>query len=556
MTAPDTPISSPPGMEITEKNKFKGSMFISAWDEMITTIGKDAETETEKALDITFAAIGTASSMAMLAVDPFGTILGAGIGWLIEHVSFLKEPLDQLMGDPDEIEANVEATKAQAAELRVLAEDHRRGLVTFDGWSGASSEAFKVNMDSLGQELDSLANAVEQKAKIVAICGVLVSVLRDIVRDLIAQLLGSLLAGALIAAASAFITFGASVVAYIGFATGKAVALGVNISSRIARLTAALARQMGRIKNLDEITEKVGKGWNRFENVADVAEVGYESWKAQKGVDRKIDEALATDAQNDKVTDANSKAKEANEKYTQAKEAETKASEEAAKANEGLNAASQKASDANDRASAFAKEAEAAAARGDQAGFDAANAKFEAAKVDADAARAEAARAAEKVADESRDVADAAKSSNDALNATKPSDEASKAAYDEYKRNNPGTDDPARTSAENDMSSKNDAAKQANAQYEQANVDFTAANAAAAEANAKAFASGSDADIKAAEEASRKAEQAGSTVEKAADDAKSAGEAAKSSYDSFQSQYSKESSSNTQSGSSNSSVQV
>ncbi|WP_211304809.1 WXG100 family type VII secretion target [Umezawaea tangerina] len=276
-------------MEITEENKFKGSMFISAFDELIDSVGKDAESETEKVLDITFAAIGAASSLAMLAMDPFGTLLGAGIGWLIEHVSFLKEPLDQLMGDPDEINANVEATKKTAVDMRTLAETHRNTLAQPQGWTGQSSEAFKSNMESLGGELDSLANAVEKKAKIVAICGVLVSVLRDIVRDLISQLLGSLLAGAIAAAAAAFFTFGASIVGFVGFAVGKAVALGVNIASRIAKLVGAISRQMGRIKNLDEITEQVGKGWKRFENVADVAEVSYESWKAQNKVDKAVD---------------------------------------------------------------------------------------------------------------------------------------------------------------------------------------------------------------------------------------------------------------------------
>ncbi|GAA2690879.1 hypothetical protein LV78_002984 [Actinosynnema pretiosum] len=285
-------VESPPGMEITEENEFKGALFISSWDEMIDSIGKDAETEAEKVLDVTFAAIGAASSMAMLAVDPFGTILGAGIGWLIEHVTFLREPLDQLMGDPDDVNANVAATKANAVEMRVLAETHRNTLAQPQEWSGQSQEAFKASMAALGEELDSLANAVEQKAKIVAVCGMLVQVLRDIVRDMIAQFLGSLLAGAIAAAAAAVFTFGASIAGFIAYAVGKAVALGVNIASRLARLVGGLGRQMGRIKNLDDITEGIGKGWKRFENVADVSEIGYESWKAQEGVDRAIDKAV------------------------------------------------------------------------------------------------------------------------------------------------------------------------------------------------------------------------------------------------------------------------
>src|SRR5688500_6492473 len=177
MTAPDTPISSPPGMNITEKNKLKVSLFIEAYGSLIDGIGKDAESETEKALDITFNAIGAASATVMLVIDPLGSIIGAGIGWLIEHVSFLRDALNQLMGNPEEIQANVEANKAKAVELRQLAEDHKSGLAKFDGWTGASSERFQASMDGMSQELDDLANAVESKAKIVAIMGMLVTVL-------------------------------------------------------------------------------------------------------------------------------------------------------------------------------------------------------------------------------------------------------------------------------------------------------------------------------------------------------------------------------------------
>ncbi|WP_394618324.1 hypothetical protein JNUCC0626_04270 [Lentzea sp. JNUCC 0626] len=293
MTAPETPLPSPPGMNITEENKLKGSLFIEAYGSLIDGISKDAESETEKALDITFNAIGAASATVMLAIDPLGSIIGAGVGWLIEHVSFLRDALNQLMGNPEEIQANVEANKARAAELRVLAEDHKSGLATFDGWTGESSERFKASMDNMSHELDDLANAVESKAKIVAIMGMLVTVLRDIVRDLIAQLIGSLIGGAILAAAAMIPTFGASIPIFCGFAVGKAVALGVNIASRVARVVAALGRQMKRIGDLDDIMKKVSKGWERFENTADVAEITYEGYKAQKGVDDKIDEAMA-----------------------------------------------------------------------------------------------------------------------------------------------------------------------------------------------------------------------------------------------------------------------
>ena len=39
-------------------------------------------------------------------MDPFQAIFAAGVGWLMEHVSILREPLDWLAGDPKEIEGH------------------------------------------------------------------------------------------------------------------------------------------------------------------------------------------------------------------------------------------------------------------------------------------------------------------------------------------------------------------------------------------------------------------------------------------------------------------
>jgi uncharacterized protein YukE len=291
----ETPIGAPAGMNITADNKYKGSLFIEAYASLIDGIGNDAEGEAERALDTTFNAIGAASATAMVAIDPLGSLIGAGVGWLIEHVSFLRDALNQLMGNPAEIQANVETTTAKATELRALAEDHKHDLATFDGWTGRSAERFKASMDTMGAELDQLANAVETKAKIVAIMGMLVTTLRDIVRDLIAQLLGSLIGGAIAAAALAIPTAGVSVAAFIGVATGKAVALGVNIAARVARVIAALARQVQRIGQLDDVMARISKGWERFENGADAAELTYSGAQAVNDADKNIN-AARTDA--------------------------------------------------------------------------------------------------------------------------------------------------------------------------------------------------------------------------------------------------------------------
>lgn len=50
------------------------------------------------------AVVGLSALSAVM--DPFQVIFAAGVGWLMEHVAILREPLDWLAGDPKEIEGH------------------------------------------------------------------------------------------------------------------------------------------------------------------------------------------------------------------------------------------------------------------------------------------------------------------------------------------------------------------------------------------------------------------------------------------------------------------
>ena len=38
--------------------------------------------------------------------DPLGAVISCAVGWIVNHVSFLREPIDWLAGDPHSIEAS------------------------------------------------------------------------------------------------------------------------------------------------------------------------------------------------------------------------------------------------------------------------------------------------------------------------------------------------------------------------------------------------------------------------------------------------------------------
>ncbi|HET6703651.1 hypothetical protein, partial [Amycolatopsis sp.] len=80
---------------------------------------------------VALGAVGTALDALSMAMDPFGAILAAGVGWLIEHVGPLKEALNGLTGNADEIAAQAETWKNIATELGSVGAD-LTGMVKTD----------------------------------------------------------------------------------------------------------------------------------------------------------------------------------------------------------------------------------------------------------------------------------------------------------------------------------------------------------------------------------------------------------------------------------------
>ncbi|WP_143266227.1 MULTISPECIES: hypothetical protein [Amycolatopsis] len=94
-------------------------------------------------------------------------------------------------------------------------------------------------------QLDPIGGYLENAGKSMKVAGGLVGAFRGIVRDLIAMLLATIIKGVLIAAALAPVSFGASIVVFIGTTIGMvATALG-KIGAKIAELTRKLVDLAG-----------------------------------------------------------------------------------------------------------------------------------------------------------------------------------------------------------------------------------------------------------------------------------------------------------------------
>ncbi|BCY06310.1 WXG100 family type VII secretion target [Actinoplanes sp. L3-i22] len=144
-------------------------------------------------VDPTLGGIGAGLDMLSLAVDPLGTLVSWGVAWLMEHVKPLKEALDWLAGNADEVAAhaatwsNVAAFTEQARQQYV---DRLRTEVA--GWFGAAGDAYREHADAHLNVMDALATAAQGISYAVEGAGLLVALVRGIVRDLIADFIGTL----------------------------------------------------------------------------------------------------------------------------------------------------------------------------------------------------------------------------------------------------------------------------------------------------------------------------------------------------------------------------
>ncbi|MDT7729309.1 MAG: hypothetical protein QOI21_5885 [Actinomycetota bacterium] len=154
--------------------------------------------ETGDWASVAMGSVGTALDALSMAMDPFGAALAAGVGWLIEHVGPLKEALDALAGDPDQIRANSETWANIATELGGVGQD-LTAMVNNDtvSWTGVAADAYRQRAADTVALLGSAKEGSEGASSGVKTAGEVVAAVRSLVRDIIAELIGHMISWAL-----------------------------------------------------------------------------------------------------------------------------------------------------------------------------------------------------------------------------------------------------------------------------------------------------------------------------------------------------------------------
>ena len=219
------------------------------------------------------ATAATAADTAAAVLDPLGEALSTGIGWIIEHLSPLKDWLNELAGDSDAVAAAASTWTNIGAKLNSCAGDLEAvcssRLAGQESLAVATFKTLQAGSASHLRMTGQLAGAISGG---LTLASVIVRMVHDMVRDAIADVIGKLTSKAAIMAVS------------LGTAAPWAVSsLAADVSSWATRLSKEVTNVVTSAKNLKGLLSKANRLFDdvgeKFAGMAAMA-LGYGSKNA------------------------------------------------------------------------------------------------------------------------------------------------------------------------------------------------------------------------------------------------------------------------------------
>ncbi len=203
-------------------------------------------------VDAALAGLGTAMDALGTAIDPLGSLIAWGVGWLLDHLSPLKDWLDDLTGNPGAVLgfAGTWSNVATALDDQAQQLAHRTQS-ELAGMFGPAITAYTDRANHTAATLNAIAHGAGAISTCLQMVSTLVQVVHDLVRDTISQVIGSCTSAIAWAATGIGIPYAISIV------SEKAAALSAKISAKIT----GLVRSIGKLdtalttlgKHLDEL---------------------------------------------------------------------------------------------------------------------------------------------------------------------------------------------------------------------------------------------------------------------------------------------------------------
>lgn len=193
-----------------------------------------------------------------LGTDPLGAITSAGFGWIIQNISFLREPFDALLGDPNAIVTSAQGWAEASTQLSSAAQRYRtEAREGTTRWTGSAGDAYRsasavqaTNLEALAQVSNGISGALRGAGQALA-------QIRQAVLDIIDRACQRIIQIIIEALAASWASFGASIAKGILQSVQTAVQAAQQAVQKIQKLITTLQRIIQLVERVVRLAETV-----------------------------------------------------------------------------------------------------------------------------------------------------------------------------------------------------------------------------------------------------------------------------------------------------------
>lgn len=197
-----------------------------------------------------------AMSMVGNGSNPLSGFLSAGFSWAIQHVDFLREPFDVLLGSPESIAKMSESFKSAGKQVKSIATEYEKICVSQTReWQGRAADGYRAAAKRHATGLETLAKSVDGIAGAVKGAGELVGTVRKMIMDLISQAVSDMVMKIIQWLAASFLTFGAAIAGAIADIVTTAVNYAKKLSDFLQKLVGSVQKLLKLIQSVSQIAK-------------------------------------------------------------------------------------------------------------------------------------------------------------------------------------------------------------------------------------------------------------------------------------------------------------
>lgn len=209
--------------------------------------------------------------------DPLNALISAGLGFLMDVITPLRDLLEKVTGNPDALDKGKEAFGDIGKDIAKMADELNQITQSgFQSWSGPAKDAATQKVQTFVQGVQGTANNAEDISQLLGISGTLMEAAYNLVMGIIADVIEWLVVTWVAALAAEIPTCGASTAA-AGAATAGEVGVGTanatekveQATSLVEKITNIFQKIMSELKKLKD-AEKLLKDGKDLKGIKDV----------------------------------------------------------------------------------------------------------------------------------------------------------------------------------------------------------------------------------------------------------------------------------------------